>query len=65
MYKNVAAPLQLIERAQREQGEQKLCAAPGPGAAKLGPLQKVVAFGPLAPQAPDAAAKHPTFGPAN
>jgi hypothetical protein len=62
MYKNVAATLQTIERVQREKlaGSDRV-GAPAQlerptdraGAQseplKLGPLQKVVAFGPLAP----------------
>ncbi|MGD0472369.1 MAG: hypothetical protein ABSB70_04055 [Candidatus Velthaea sp.] len=58
MYKNIAATLQIVERARRESRAGTLAATapsiataaagarqPAPG--KLGPMQKIVAFGPL------------------
>jgi hypothetical protein len=46
MFKNIAATLQIVERARRGgRGEPKPAPAPP---VKLGPMQKIVAFGPLA-----------------
>jgi hypothetical protein len=61
MYKNIAATLQIVERARREQqrGGREATVQPvepraprvdaaGTSLPKLGPMQKIVAFGPLA-----------------
>jgi hypothetical protein len=57
MYKNIAATLQIVERARRGRSdvattETNAARSANPDAneacpAKLGPMQKVVAFGPL------------------
>jgi hypothetical protein len=57
MYKNIAVTLQLVERARRLgtdpataqtcKGREMDAGANEPSSAKLGPMQKIVALGPL------------------